>query len=151
MSDRYCYDEMTWPEMSDAIRRQPVLLLPFGVVEDHGHHLTLNTDDVIVEAICQEAARRLQGEALVMPAIAYGLDEHHMDFPGTTPVDMQTLIQFVSDVAISATRHGFTHILIVNCHGSNASITDLAARRERHRSHVLTMAFENRKLVPLRK
>ncbi|HET89355.1 MAG TPA: creatininase family protein [Chloroflexi bacterium] len=125
----YRYDELTWPEMREAIRRQPVVLLPFGTVEDHGPHLPINTDNVIVEAICLEAARRASEEMLVLPLVAYGLDEHHMDFPGTISVDMQTLIGFVSDVALSAARHGFTHILIVNGHGSNAPLADLAARR----------------------
>jgi creatinine amidohydrolase len=123
------YDEYSWPEMCEAIRRQPVVLLPFGAVEDHGLHLPLNTDNIIVEAICMEAAQRSDGEALVMPPISYGLDEHHMDFPGTISVNMQTLIQYLSDVAISVARHGFTHILIVNGHGSNVSIADLAARQ----------------------
>lgn len=123
------YDELTWPEMREAVARQPVVLLPFGTVEDHGPHLPLNTDNIIVEAICLEAARRAPGEMLVMPLISYGLDEHHMDFPGTVSVDMQTLIAYVADVAKSPARHGFTHILIVNGHGSNSSIADLAARR----------------------
>jgi creatinine amidohydrolase len=35
----------------------------------------------------------------------------------------------VADIALSAAYHGFTHILIVNGHGSNASVADLAARR----------------------
>ncbi|MGB9775756.1 MAG: creatininase family protein [Anaerolineae bacterium] len=126
---KYRYDELTWPEMREAIARQPVILLPFGTVEDHGPHLPLNTDNIIVEAICLEAARRAPEEMLVMPLVAYGLDEHHMDFPGTVSVDMQTLIAYVADVAMSPARHGFTHILIVNGHGSNASIADLAARR----------------------
>ncbi len=126
---KYRYDELTWPEMREAIARQPVILLPFGTVEDHGPHLPLNTDNVIVEAICLEAARRAPEEMLVMPLVAYGLDEHHIDFPGTVSVDMQTLIAYVADVAMSPARHGFTHILIVNGHGSNASIADLAARR----------------------
>jgi creatinine amidohydrolase len=129
MAVKYRYDELTWPEMREAIARQPAVLLPFGSVEDHGPHLPLNTDNVIVEAICLEAARRAPGQMLVMPLVAYGLDEHHMDFPGTVSVDMQTLIAYVGDVALSATRHGFTHVLIVNGHGSNASIADLAARR----------------------
>ena len=123
------YDELTWPQMREAIARQPVVLLPFGAVEDHGPHLPLNSDNVIVEAICLEAARRASGEILVMPLVAYGLDEHHMDFPGTVSVDLQTLISYVADVALSAARHGFTHVLVVNGHGSNASIADLAARR----------------------
>ena len=50
------YEELTWPEMRQAITRQPVVLLPFGTVEDHGPHLPLNTDNIIVEAICLEAA-----------------------------------------------------------------------------------------------
>jgi creatinine amidohydrolase len=123
------YDELTWPEMRQAIARQPVVLLPFGTVEDHGRHLPVNTDNVIVEAICLEAARRAPGEMLVMPLISYGLDEHHMDFPGTISVDSHTLLHYVSAVATSAARHGFTHLLVVNGHGSNASIADLAARQ----------------------
>jgi creatinine amidohydrolase len=122
------YDELTWPEIREALSRQPVVILPFGAVEDHGPHLPLNSDNVIVEALCTEAARRAPDEMLVMPLIAYGLDEHHMDFPGTISVDMQTLIANVADVAGSPARHGFTHILIVNGHGSNAPIADLAAR-----------------------
>lgn len=123
------YDELTWPEMGQAIARQPVVVLPFGTVEDHGPHLPLNTDNVILEALCLEAARRAPGEMLVMPLISYGLDEHHMDFPGTVSVAMDTLLAYVADVAASAARHGFTHVLVANGHGSNSPIADLAARR----------------------
>jgi creatinine amidohydrolase len=126
---KYRYDELTWPEMREAIARQPVVLLPFGTVEDHGPHLPINTDNVIVEAICLESARRAAGEILVMPLVNYGLDEHHMDFPGTISVGIPTLMDYVAAVSVSVARHGFTHILIVNGHGSNAPIADLAARR----------------------
>jgi creatinine amidohydrolase len=125
----YRYDELTWPEMREAISRQPAVLLPFGTVEDHGPHLPLNTDNVIIEALCLEAARRAPEEILVMPLAAYGLDEHHMDFPGTVSVDMMTLIPYVAQVAGSAARHGFHHVLIANGHGSNTSVAELAARR----------------------
>jgi creatinine amidohydrolase len=129
MPTKYRYEELTWPEMREAIGRQPVVLLPFGTVEDHGPHLPINTDNVIVEAICLEVARRAPEDVLAMPTVAYGLDEHHMDFPGTVSVDVHTLIAYVADVATSVARHGFTHVLIVNGHGSNAPIADLAARR----------------------
>lgn len=129
MGIRYRYEELTWPEMREALSRQPVVLLPLGTVEDHGPHLPLNTDNVIVESICLELGRRAPEEVLVMPLVAYGLDEHHLDFPGTISVGMETLIGYVADVATSAACHGFTHILIVNGHGSNSAIADLAARR----------------------
>ena len=73
MTAKYRYDELTWPEMREAIARGPVVLLPFGTIEDHGPHLPINTDNVIVEAICLEAAGRAPGEMLVMPLLAYGL------------------------------------------------------------------------------
>ena len=63
------YDELTWPEMREATAQQPVVLLPFGTIEDHGLHLPLNTDNIIVEAICLEAARLAPGEMLVMPLV----------------------------------------------------------------------------------
>ena len=126
---KYRYDELTWPEMREAIKEQPVVMLPFGTVEDHGYHLPINTDNVIVEALCLETARCAPGEMLVMPTMNYGFDDHHMDFPGTVTVGMQTLIMCVSDIALSVARHGFTHILIVIGHGSNYSIAELAARR----------------------
>ena len=126
---RYRYDELTWEEMRQAIAESRLVLIPFGAVEDHGPHLPLNTDNVIVEAICLEAARRATGEVLVTPLISFGLDEHHMDFPGTITIPIEPLIAYVANVAISVARHGFTHILIANGHGSNRPIADLAARK----------------------
>lgn len=125
------YDRLSWVEIKEttAKKPQPVVLLPFGAVEDHGPHLPLSTDNDILEGILSEAARRSDGDLLLMPAIPYGLDEHHMDFPGTISVDIETCLAYVSQVAISVARHGFTHILVVNGHGSNQPIADLAARK----------------------
>jgi creatinine amidohydrolase len=125
------YDRLTWQEIKSVVARrsQPVVLLPFGAVEDHGPHLPLSTDNDILGAILSESARRAEGDLLLMPTIPYGLDEHHMDFPGTISVDIETLLAYVSQVAISVARHGFTHILVVNGHGSNQPIADLAARK----------------------
>lgn len=125
------YDRLSWPQMKAAIARipQPVVAIPFGAVEDHGLHLPLSTDNDILEGILRATAMRSEGDLLVMPTIPYGLDEHHMDFPGTISIAMETCLAYVSQTAISVARHGFTHILIVNGHGSNESIADLAARK----------------------
>ena len=125
------YDRLTWPEMKTAIARkpQPVVAVPIGAVEDHGPHLPLSTDNDILEAVLSAAGRRAEGDLLVLPVIPFGLDEHHMDFPGTIAIDIQTCLAYLSQTAVSVARHGFAHILIVNGHGSNASICDLAARQ----------------------
>src|SRR5574342_1113563 len=110
------YDRLSWPQMREAIARrpQPVVAIPIGAVEDHGPHLPLATDNDILDAVLAEAGRRAAGDLLVLPIIPFGLDEHHMDFPGTIAIDVQTCLAYVSQVAISVARHGFKHILIVN-------------------------------------
>ena len=125
------YDRLTWPEMKAAIARkpQPVVAIPIGAVEDHGPHTPLSTDNDILAGVLAECGTQAGGDLLVLPAIPFGLDEHHMDFPGTIAVDIETTLAYLSQVAISVARHGFTHSLIVNGHGSNQSICDLAARK----------------------
>jgi creatinine amidohydrolase len=124
------YDHLTWPEMAAAIARtpQPVVAIPIGAVEDHGPHMAISTDNDILEGVLAACGAMAGGDLLVLPTIPFGLDEHHMDFPGTIAVDIQTTLAYLAQVAISVARHGFTHILIVNGHGSNVSICDLAAR-----------------------
>ncbi len=115
------YDERTWPEIREAVTRNPVVLVPVGATEDHGPHLPLNTDNIIVEAVCFETARRSQGAVLALPVLPVGLNEHHMDFPGTLSVDMDLLLNYVTQCAVSIARHGFTHIMIVNRHTQEIS------------------------------
>jgi trimethylamine:corrinoid methyltransferase-like protein len=58
--------------MRQAIARQPVILLPFGAVEDHGPHLPLNTDNVIVESICLAAVTLAQSVQPGLPVLYCG-------------------------------------------------------------------------------
>src|SRR5579862_6625003 len=83
---RYRYDHYTWPEMKAVIERQPVCLLPIGSVEDHGRHLPLDVDNFLIGSMCEEVARRIPDEVLLLPAIPYGFEDHHMSFPGTITV-----------------------------------------------------------------
>lgn len=123
------YSDHSWPEIKDLVRRNRVVVIPVGSVEDHGPHLPLDTDNLLVWEICVAAARKVPEKALVMPLIPYGFDEHHMDFPGVINVDPFHFINYLVDVGKSIAYHGFKKILIVNSHGSNASLTDVAARK----------------------
>jgi len=125
----YRYDHYTWPELRDLVEKQPVIVLPVGSTEDHGHHLPLDVDTFVASSICEAAARKIPDEALILPAVPYGFEDHHMDFPGTITVSDEHLLHFIVDITRSVAHHGFRKILIVNGHGSNAPILELAARR----------------------
>lgn len=125
----YRYDHYTWPELRDLVAKQPVVVLPVGSTEDHGHHLPLDVDTFVVASICDAAAQRIPDDVLLLPELAYGFEDHHMDFPGTITISDEHLLHFVLDITKSVAHHGFRKILIVNGHGSNAPILELAARR----------------------
>lgn len=128
-STEYRYNRLTWPEMNDAIGRQPVVILPTGSTEQHGRHLPLDVDLFLTESVCHEVGRRAGGNVLVLPPIPYGLNRHHIDFPGTIHVEPETWIAFCLNVTKSVAYHGFEKILLVNGHGSNVPMIDLVARR----------------------
>src|SRR5581483_163313 len=79
----YRYNRLTWAEMNDAIGMQKVILLPTGSTEQHGRHLPLDTDIFLAESVCLEVGRRVPERVLVLPPVSYGLNLHHIDFPGT--------------------------------------------------------------------
>jgi len=130
MKHTYRYDHLTWKEIREAVARepQPVVAIPIGAGEDHGPHMALSTDNDILEGVLAACGRMADGDLLVLPTIPFGLDEHHMDFPGTIAVDIQTTLAYLTQVAVSVAAHGLKNNLIVNGHGSNQSICDLAAR-----------------------
>ena len=125
----YRYNRLTWPEVNEAIARQPVVVLPTASTEQHGRHLPIDVDLFLTESIVSEAARRSGGRMLVLPAIPYGLNLHHIDFPGTNHIEPEVFIAFALNVTKSVAYHGFEKILIVNGHGSNQPLIDIIARR----------------------
>jgi creatinine amidohydrolase len=128
-STEYRYNRLTWPEMNEAIATQKLVILPTASTEQHGKHLPLDVDLFLCESVCLEVGRRAADRVLVLPPIAYGLNLHHIDFPGTIHIEPETFIAFGMNITKSVAYHGFEKILIVNGHGSNTPLIDLIARK----------------------
>src|SRR5688572_4386439 len=123
------YNRLTWAEMNEAIAAQKLVILPTASTEQHGRHLPLDTDTLLCESICLEVGKRAPAKVLVLPTITYGLNLHHIDFPGTIHIEPEVFIAYCLNVTKSVAYHGFEKILIVNGHGSNQPLIDLIARR----------------------
>jgi creatinine amidohydrolase len=120
--------KLSWPEVNEAAEAGKVALLPAATLEDHGLHLPIDTDVVIAEAVCRRAAERAADDVVLLPCVTYGYSPHHIDGPGTLTIRWDTFIDYVRQVASSLAYHGFYRILIVNAHGSNRPVLDIAAR-----------------------
>jgi creatinine amidohydrolase len=134
------YNRLTWAEMNDAIAANQVVILPTGSTEQHGRHLPLDVDVFLAESVCLEVGRRAADRVLVLPPISYGLNKHHIDFPGTIHIEPQVFIDFCVNVTKSVAYHGFKKILLVNGHGSNSPMNDLIARRTVLETNALCVA-----------
>jgi creatinine amidohydrolase len=128
VTDKYLWGQMTWPEIQEAAEQERVVLLPVGVIEQHGYHLPTQVDTFLADRICGLAAARMPDRAIVVPPVTHGYVPHHMDFPGTITVRGQVFIDYVVDVCKSIVSHGFQKLLILNGHGGNTSVLDLAAK-----------------------
>src|SRR3954465_1192199 len=128
-STEYRYNRLPWPEMNDAIAAQKLVILPTGSTEQHGPHLPIDVDVFLCEAVGLEVGRRAPDKVLVLPPVPYGLNLHHIDFPGTIHIEPDVFIAFCLNVTKSVAYHGLRKILMVNAHGSNAPMIALVARK----------------------
>lgn len=129
MKQTYIYAHLSWPEIRDLDKTNLVVVQPFAAIEDHGPHLPVETDCLLINALCLAAAQRLEKNVLLMPLIPYGYVEHHMDFPGPISIEANHLIGYLANALKSLTRHGFRRLLVANGHGSNRPFMDVAARQ----------------------
>ncbi|MGY1705256.1 mycofactocin biosynthesis peptidyl-dipeptidase MftE [Geodermatophilus sp. SYSU D00697] len=102
-----------WPDLPE----RPLLLVPLGAVEQHGHHLPLGTDTTVACAVAEAAADALDG-VLLAPALAYGASGEHEDFPGTISIGTEALTGLLVEYGRSACRW-VGRLVLVNGHGGN--------------------------------
>lgn len=127
--DKYLFGEMTWPEIKQAVMEKRVAVIPVAMIEEHGHHLPVDTDLLLANEVCVRAGAKIPDEMVVIPAINHGYAPHQMDFPGVISISSDTFISYVVDVCNSLAHQGFERILLMNGHGSNVSLLQVAARQ----------------------
>lgn len=124
------YASLTWPDIRDFPKERTVVMIPTGAVEQHGPHLSLATDTVLVTEVARRVADRARGraEVLVTPTFWCGCSEHHMEFPGTLTLSVETFVRAVTEIGLSVVKHGFRRLLILNGHGHNLDPIRIVAR-----------------------
>jgi creatinine amidohydrolase len=116
--------EMTWPELQAEMDNIKVALVPVGSCEQHGPNTTFVTDAVRAYAFAKLVAERMGNKVVVFPPVSYGISLHHMDFPGTVTLRVETLMHLLEDIAISIHEHGIEKTLFLNAHGGNYPALD---------------------------
>lgn len=108
--------DLTVKQISDYLEAGgKSILLPVGVIEQHGHHLPLSTDTLIAE----ELGKRIAKEAGIIMAPTMYQSFSGGGCPGTINITPATMAHVVSDTLISLAAQGFRHFHLFLCHGGS--------------------------------
>ncbi len=131
MEVSFYFVDKTWPELEEAIRQNALLILPIGTIEEHGRHLPVSTDYVIVSEVARGVAEKLKGEIpiLVLPTLWTGYSAREVArWPGTIRIRPLVLIQLIHDLLASLIEMGFKKIIVLDGHGHHKGIIEVALR-----------------------
>jgi len=135
LPSRY-FIELTQPEIAAQFKRNPLVLLPAGSVEQHGPHLPTGTDTFAANVISAAVAERMDG--LVLPATPFGVTPMHMPFEGTITFSPDTYMRVVTETCVSTAKHGAKRLVILNWHEGNIPSLAIAAEAL-HREHGMSV------------
>jgi creatinine amidohydrolase len=124
---------------------ESLVILPIGATEQHGPHLPTGTDFFTVESLAREAAAKLPDDvpAIVTPTLPFGSSQHHFLFGATLSLSTETYYKVLYDLLESLVTDGFKRIFLLNGHGGNHELAQLAARDIplRHPVHVAAASY----------
>lgn len=112
-------ERLKWPAVKDLDLASTVVLVPLGSLEQHGHHLPLNTDTAIITALAGRLEELMPETVLLLPTVWSGHSTHHLAFPGTVSLDQEHYQRVIVDVCRSLVQSGARRIFLFNGHGGN--------------------------------
>ena len=120
-----------------ALARDSRLLVPVGTCEQHGPHLPLGCDTLIVERLVDDLSAGF--EILRAPTIAYGVNTAtKRPYPGNATVRRKTLHRWMNDLLGSWEQCGVDAFIILTAHGHDPHQEALSTLRTR-RARIFTV------------
>lgn len=110
--------ELSRVEVAERGSAGAVCVLPVGSLEQHGEHLPIGTDSLLVEAMSLRAARLARVDTVVAPTVWTGLSPHHVRLGVTVTLEPGLLIELTREI-VRCLRPWFRDVVIVNGHGGN--------------------------------
>ena len=122
---------LTWTEIEAMPDKDNVVIIqPIGAIEQHGPHLPIAVDSAISVGVLGQALDKLDSSipAYALPCLYYGKSNEHWQFPGTITLSAETLLCVIKEMADSIYRSGFRKLVLMNSHGGQPQIMEIAAR-----------------------
>jgi creatinine amidohydrolase len=127
--------ELRWPQVAALSKDTPVVF-PVAALEQHGRHMPLFTDSMLLGEVVRRAQDRMGDRVLWAPLMWLGNSEHHLDFAGTLTATPRTYLNVLCELMENFIHHGFKRLVFINGHGGNTVPGQQAVFevRQRHRT-----------------
>ena len=136
------WQEMWRHELEEALKHEPVVVVPTGSVEQHGPHSPLDVDIVTPFYLAVRAAQRVDDfPVIVAPPVWSGFAHYNKGFVGTIALRAETYLNLLMDICHSIYDNGFKRIVVVNGHGGNSAPNRLVANKISE-DNVFIVAFD---------
>jgi creatinine amidohydrolase len=110
--------DLTWRQVAELPKETPVIF-PVAAVEQHGGHMPLMTDSMLLGEVVRRAAGPLADRVLFAPLVWLGNSDHHLDFAGTLSAPPRVYLDILAGLIDNFVAHGFTRLMFINGHGGN--------------------------------
>ena len=118
-----------------------IAILPTAAIEQHGPHLPVGTDSLIMNGMLDEFRKSCPNDLdpWILPIQQIGKSNEHLWAKGTITLTAATAILAWTEIGVSVARAGFKKIVIVNSHGGNLDLISILARELRVETGMLAV------------
>jgi len=114
-------ENMTVKLVREYLQRKKSIILPLGVTEQHGYHLPLCTDALVVTHLARMIGEKT--DILVAPTIRESFSGGGLE--GTINISPTVMSLVVSDTLLSLVMQGFRNFYIILGHGGSENMRAL--------------------------
>src|SRR5215216_5461281 len=102
--------DLTWPTVAGLSKDVPIVI-PVAALEQHGHHLPVFTDSLLLGEVVRRASAQLGSQVLFAPLLWLVNSDHHLEFAGTLSAPPRVYLDTLNGLAENFLQHGFRRIV----------------------------------------
>lgn len=108
-------ENITMAEFKKHLKKTKTIIVPFGTVEEHGNHLPLNTDTLIIYEVLKQVVKKRT--VFLAPPVYYGVCTSTSQHPGTIGITPETLRRLTYDIVKDTYKKGLRTFFLITGHG----------------------------------
>lgn len=127
----YRFNEKTWPEIQEYVKKNALVILPIGELEEHSLYLPIDTDARIAKYLGDQIAEEIQDEipVLVLPTVWSGYTPKKVgQWPGAMRLNPKVFLDMIHDICASIADMGFKKMFMLDCHGQHAPMINIVSK-----------------------